>query len=60
MDAGRIPRNNATPTERRESRRLFYVGFTRPEEELHVLYTGARPSPFVLEVQQRMDGDDPA
>lgn len=60
MDAGRIPRNNATPTERRESRRLFYVGFTRPEEELHVLYTGARPSPFVLEVQQRMDGEDPA
>jgi superfamily I DNA/RNA helicase len=60
MDASRIPRNNATPTERRESRRLFYVGFTRPEEELHVLYTGARPSPFVLEVQQRMDGEDPA
>ncbi|MGH2582804.1 MAG: ATP-dependent helicase [Anaerolineales bacterium] len=57
MDNGRIPRNDATPGERHEARRLFYVGFTRPKEELHILYTAARPSPFVLEVQKRMELD---
>jgi hypothetical protein len=31
--------------ERRESRRLFFVGFTRPKEELHILFTAPRPSP---------------
>lgn len=54
VDDGRIPRPNATQGERREARRLFYVGFTRPKEELHILYTAARPSPFVLEVQERI------
>ncbi len=54
MDEGRIPRSNAGPREQRESRRLFYVGFTRAEEELHIMYSNRRPSPFVLEVQQRL------
>ena len=58
MDDGRIPRAGATPAEQREARRLFYVGFTRPKEELHVLYTAARPSPFVLEVQERVERDE--
>jgi DNA helicase-2/ATP-dependent DNA helicase PcrA len=51
IDNGCIPRKNATATEIRESRRLFFVGFTRPETELHIMYTAARPSPFVSEVQ---------
>jgi superfamily I DNA/RNA helicase len=55
MDDGRIPRNGAIAGELREARRLFYVGFTRPQEELYILYSGSRPSPFVLEVQQRIE-----
>ena len=58
MDNGRIPRNRATAGEQREARRLFYVGFTRPKEELHMLYSANNPSPFVLEVQQRMESGD--
>ena len=57
MDDGRIPRPNAPQAERREARRLFYVGFTRPKEELHIVYTATRPSPFVTEVQQRIAED---
>lgn len=58
IDNGRIPRFDATPSERREARRLFYVGFTRPKQELHVVYTAAKPSPFVIEVQERMELDE--
>jgi DNA helicase-2/ATP-dependent DNA helicase PcrA len=54
MDQGRIPRNNAGAGEIREARRVFYVGFTRPKDELHIVYTSARPSSFVEEVRQRM------
>jgi DNA helicase-2/ATP-dependent DNA helicase PcrA len=54
MDKGRIPRKVATGTALREARRLFYVGFTRPETELHLMYTAAQPSPFVQEVQSRL------
>lgn len=54
MDVGRLPRNGASSNEIREARRTFYVGFTRPKEELHVVYTAARPSSFVVEVQRRM------
>jgi DNA helicase-2/ATP-dependent DNA helicase PcrA len=55
MDAGRIPRKGATDVEIKEARRLFYVGFTRAEDEIHMVYSSARPSPFVTEVQQRME-----
>jgi superfamily I DNA/RNA helicase len=54
MDQGRIPRNNAGAGEIREARRAFYVGFTRPKDELHIVYASARPSPFVEEVRRRM------
>lgn len=57
MDDGRIPRQNAGPAEQREARRLFYVGFTRPKEELHIIYTAARPSLFVVEVERRIRDD---
>ncbi|TWA90050.1 ATP-dependent helicase [Bradyrhizobium stylosanthis] len=54
MDAGRIPRNGASASEMREARRSFYVGFTRPQDELHIVHSASRPSPFVTEVRQRM------
>ncbi len=54
MDAGRIPWNNASQGQVRESRRLFYVGVTRAERELHVAHSAGLPSPFVLEVRDRL------
>ena len=55
MDDGRIPRNGAGPSQQRESRRLFYVGFTRAEHELHMVHSAGEPSPFVLETQNRLE-----
>ena len=55
MDDRRIPRNGSDPAQRRESRRLFYVGFTRAERELHIVHSAGRPSPFVLEVQNKLE-----
>jgi DNA helicase-2/ATP-dependent DNA helicase PcrA len=57
MDDGRIPRHNASAAEITEARRSFYVGFTRAEDEVHMVYTSARPSPFVSEVKARLDKD---
>ena len=54
MDKGRIPRFNASGFELRESRRLFYVGFTRAGEELHIMYSYHKPSQFVEEVKERI------
>lgn len=55
MDEGRIPRANPRPRELIEARRLFYVGFTRAKDELHMMYSAHRPSRFVAEVQARLD-----
>jgi superfamily I DNA/RNA helicase len=54
MDEGRNPRSNPREIELREARGLFYVGFTRAESELHIIYGAARPSRFVQEVQNRL------
>ena len=54
MDQGRVPRFNAREREIREARRLFFVGFTRAEEELHIIYSAMKPSPFVLEVSAKL------
>lgn len=54
IDDDRIPRANPTPRQIIEQRRLFYVGFTRAESELHVMYSTYRPSRFVTEVQERL------
>jgi DNA helicase-2/ATP-dependent DNA helicase PcrA len=57
IDDGRLPRNNATATGRQEARRTFYVGFTRARREVHIMYSAARPSPFVVEVRDNMARD---
>jgi DNA helicase-2/ATP-dependent DNA helicase PcrA len=54
IDEGRLPRNDSNKV---EQRRLFYVGFTRAETELHMMYSAHRPSPFVLEVEERLEAD---
>lgn len=59
MDDGRVPRRNAGDRERRESRRSFYVGFTRARQELHIIHSQNNPSPFVLEVQERLQDAGP-
>ena len=58
MDQGRIPWNNVSEGQLREWRRLFYVGFTRAEKELHIVYTNGCPSQFVLEVQHRLEAGE--
>lgn len=55
MDNGRIPRWNPSEQDTREARRLFYVGFTRAKLELHLAYTIGRASPFVSEVEVRLN-----
>lgn len=54
MDKGRLPRNGANEREIREARRLFYVGFTRAEEEIHIICTKGNASPFAIELAQRL------
>lgn len=58
MDEGRIPRNNPNAAELREARRLFYVGFTRAESEVHLMYTNGNPSRFVEEIRMRLEAQE--
>jgi DNA helicase-2/ATP-dependent DNA helicase PcrA len=55
MDNGRIPRPNPNERETREARRLFYVGFTRAEEEIHIVCGADNPSRFVNELAERLE-----
>ena len=54
MDESRIPRNNPSERDLIESRRLFYVGFTRAKTELHLMYSAHKASRFVSEVERRL------
>ena len=54
MDERGIPRRNPSERDVREARRLFYVGFTRAEEEIHVVCTKGNASRFVVELAERL------
>lgn len=64
LDLGSLPWRNERPADRRESRRLFYVGLTRARDEIHMLYSGFVDtrsgrmywgrSPFLKELEARM------
>jgi DNA helicase-2/ATP-dependent DNA helicase PcrA len=64
MDQGRIPRADATPGNRLQARRLFYVGLTRAKREVHIIYSGwyergglahqLGPSEYVRELRQSL------
>ena len=57
IDADRIPHRGAGERQQREARRLFYVGFTRAEDEVHIAYSKLNPSPFVTELQCRLESE---
>lgn len=54
MNQGVIPWDNVGQDKLREFRRQFYVGFTRAEDELHIIYSNRFPSRFVVEVAERL------
>ncbi|MEM6899911.1 MAG: 3'-5' exonuclease, partial [Pseudomonadota bacterium] len=55
MDEGGIPRRRPSERDIREARRLFYVGFTRAEEEIHIVCSKSKASRFAIELAQRLN-----
>ena len=67
LDQGTIPWANLSAEEKREPRRLFYVGFTRARRTVYLLYSGwiqtrfgrksfGRASEFVVDLWRRLQG----
>ncbi|WP_093097188.1 ATP-dependent helicase [Shimia aestuarii] len=54
MDEGGIPRRRPSEREIMEARRLFYVGFTRAETEIHIVCTRDKASRFAVELATRL------
>lgn len=55
MDNGCVPRSDSNQNQIAESRRSFYVGFTRAKSEVHIMYSTYKPSPFVKELQDKLE-----
>ena len=55
VDSGQLPWSNSSAAQQREARRQFYVGFTRAKRELHIMFSERSPSPFVRELEQRLE-----
>lgn len=49
MDRGFFPRTDASEAVKAEQRRLFYVGVTRAKREIHLLFSEAGPSEFLVD-----------
>jgi len=65
MEQGRMPHWSADEGGKREARRLFYVGLTRAQDEVHMTFSGWTsnrygrrfnngPSEFLVEVRDRL------
>lgn len=62
VSAGDFPnsRDKKKPGDLVESRRLFYVGVTRPKDALYLVYKKDRPSEWVLELSKRINPESEA
>ncbi len=54
MDKGTFPHWKSSPNQAQESRRAFYVGFTRAKAEIHLLHSAGNASPFVGHIRNHL------
>lgn len=54
MDKGAFPHYKSSPSQAQESRRAFYVGFTRAKSEIHLVHSSGNESPFVGHIRNHM------
>lgn len=55
MDKGTFPHWKSSPSQVQESRRAFYVGFTRAKAEIHLVHSTGKESPFVGHIRNHLE-----